>query len=103
MGGEGGAMRVEQALGHRVRDFCDGAVLGTAAFVNAVFEHEQATRKRFGEKRSPGARRMRGAAWGELRVPVAYTHPTLPTSLRVLFLLCPGTLHKQRVDTLNAV
>jgi hypothetical protein len=36
--------------------------------VNAVFEREQATRKRFGEKRSTGARRMRGADWGDLRV-----------------------------------
>jgi hypothetical protein len=65
---QGGAMPVRQALRHRVRYFCDGAVLGTAAFVNAVFEREQATRKRFGEKRSTGARRMRGADWGELRV-----------------------------------
>jgi hypothetical protein len=65
---QGGAMPVRQALRHRVRYFCDGAVLGTAAFVNAVFEREQAVRKRFGEKRSTGARRMRGADWGELRV-----------------------------------
>jgi hypothetical protein len=43
-------------------------VLGTAVFVNAVFEREQALRNRFGEKRSSGARRMRGADWGELRV-----------------------------------
>jgi hypothetical protein len=64
----GGSMPVRQALRHRVRYFCDGAVLGTAAFVNAVFEREQAARKRFGEKRSTGARRMRGADWGELRV-----------------------------------
>jgi hypothetical protein len=65
---QGGAMPVQQALRHRVRYFCDGAVLGTAAFVNAVFEREQAMRKRFGEKRSTGARCMRGADWGELRV-----------------------------------
>jgi hypothetical protein len=65
---QGGAMPVRQALRHRVRYFCDGAVLGTAAFVNAVFEREQAVRKRFGEKRTTGARRMRGADWGELRV-----------------------------------
>ena len=44
------------------------AVLGTAAFVNEVFEREQTLRKRFGEKRTSGARRMRGADWGELRV-----------------------------------
>jgi putative transposase len=65
---QGGAMPVRQVLRHRVRYFCDGAVLGTAEFVNAVFEREQALRKRFGEKRTSGARRMRGANWGELRV-----------------------------------
>ncbi len=65
---QGGAMPLRQALRHRVRYFCDGAVLGTAAFVNEVFEREQALRQRFGEKRTSGARRMRGADWGELRV-----------------------------------
>ena len=64
---QGGVMPVHQALRHRVRYFCDGAVLGTAAFVNEVFEREQSLRKRFGEKRTSGARRMRGADWGELR------------------------------------
>ena len=63
-----GAMPVRQVLRHRVRYFCDGAVLGTVEFVNAVFEREQRLRKRFGEKRTTGARRMRGADWGELRV-----------------------------------
>jgi hypothetical protein len=36
--------------------------------VNSVFEREQALRNRFGGKRTSGARRMRGADWGELRV-----------------------------------
>jgi len=63
-----GALPVHQVLRHRVRYFCDGAVLGTAGFVDAVFAREQAFRKRFGEKRTTGARRMRGADWGELRV-----------------------------------
>jgi len=65
---EKGAMPVQQVLRHRVRYFCDGAVLGTVAFVNGVFEREQRLRGRFGEKRRTGARRMRGADWGELRV-----------------------------------
>ena len=65
---QGGEMPLSVALRHRVRYFCDGAVLGTAAFVNTVFEREQTLRKRFGEKRMSGARRMRGADWGELRV-----------------------------------
>jgi len=65
---EKGTMPVHQVLRHRVRYFCDGAVLGTVAFVNGVFEREQRLRQRFGEKRTSGARRMRGAEWGELRV-----------------------------------
>ncbi|MBL9159619.1 MAG: hypothetical protein JNJ70_19210 [Verrucomicrobiales bacterium] len=65
---QGGAMPLRQALRHRVRYFCDGAVLGSAEFVNGIFEREQALRKRFGEKRKSGARRMRGADWGDLRV-----------------------------------
>lgn len=65
---KGGVMPVREALRRRVRYFCDGAVLGTAEFVNAVFEREQSLRYRFGEKRTTGARRMRGADWGELRV-----------------------------------
>ena len=63
-----GAMPVREVLRHRVRYFCDGAVLGTAEFVDGVFGREQERRKRFGEKRTTGARRMRGADWGELRV-----------------------------------
>ncbi len=63
-----GSMSVPGILRHRVRYFCDGAVLGTAEFVNAIFEREQSSGKRFGEKRTSGARRMRGADWGELRV-----------------------------------
>ena len=83
-----GVMPVQKVLRHRVRylprftrppgclrqavsaslRLCDGAVLGTAEFVNRVFEREQERRRRFGEKRKSGARRMRGAEWGELRV-----------------------------------
>jgi hypothetical protein len=66
--GQGGAMPLREVLRRRVRYFCDGAVLGTAAFVNGIFEREQSLRKRFGEKRRSGARCMRGADWGELRV-----------------------------------
>lgn len=65
---QSGKMSLPEALRHRVRYFCDGAVLGTATFVDAVFEREQALRRRFGEKRTSGARKMRGADWGELRV-----------------------------------
>ena len=65
---KGGRRSLPEALRHRVRYFCDGAVLGTAAFVDGVFEREQALHRRFGGKRTSGARRMRGADWGELRV-----------------------------------
>ena len=65
---QGGRMSLQEALLHRVRYFCDGAVLGSAGFVNAVFERERTQQNRFGEKRSTGARRMRGADWGGLRV-----------------------------------
>lgn len=61
-------MTVPQALRRPVRYFCDGAVLGSTGFVNAVFEREQAERNRFGGKRKTGARKMKGADWGELRV-----------------------------------
>lgn len=65
---QGGRMSLAEALRHRVRYFCDGAVLGSAEFVEAIFEREQSLRGRFGEKRRTGARPMRGADWGGLRV-----------------------------------
>jgi len=43
----------------RVRYFTDGAVIGSREFVDEVFEK---CRERFGEKRTSGARKMRGAA-----------------------------------------
>jgi REP element-mobilizing transposase RayT len=45
-------------LRKRVRYFTDGAVIGSKAFVNEAFA---ASRERFTEKRSDGARRMRGS------------------------------------------
>ncbi len=65
---QGGKMPLQVALRHRVRYFCDGAVLGSADFVNEVFVRERTQRSRFGEKRATGARRMHGADWGDLRV-----------------------------------
>jgi putative transposase len=64
----GGKMSVAEALRRRVRYFADGAVLGSAEFIEEVFEREQRLRSRFGERRRSGARRMRGAEWGGLRV-----------------------------------
>jgi putative transposase len=64
----GGKMSLQEALRHRVRYFRDGAVLGSAEFVESVFQREKAKGRRFGESRKSGPRRMRGADWGELRV-----------------------------------
>ena len=60
-----GKLPLNQALRCRVRYFSDGAVLGSAEFVEATF---QRCRDRFGPKRETGARRMRGADWGDLCV-----------------------------------
>jgi hypothetical protein len=49
----------------RVRYLSDGVVLGSAVFVEEVFERNRAL---FGSRRNSGARRMRGADWGDLRV-----------------------------------
>ena len=61
----GGRLPVVAVLRCRVRYFCDGAVFGSAGFVERVFGEQ---RWRYGPKRVSGARRMRGADWGELRV-----------------------------------
>lgn len=61
---EDGAMPIAEALLHRVRYFTEGAVIGTATFVEEVF---QQNRSRLGPNRTTGARRMRGANWGKLR------------------------------------
>ena len=60
-----GRMSKPQALRCRVRYFTDGAVLGSAAFVDRMFERN---RERFGQKRTSGSRPMRGARWGDLCV-----------------------------------
>ncbi len=60
----GGQLSVAQALRCKVRYFCDGAVLGTGDFVDGVFE--QSVKKRDSLRKS-GARKMKGADWGELR------------------------------------
>lgn len=54
-------------LRRKVRYFCDGAVVGSADFVEEVFEGLRAL-GRTGPSRKTGARRLRGGDWGELRV-----------------------------------
>lgn len=56
-----------EALRRQVRYFTDGAVIGSAAFVNEVFSRMKAA-GRTGPNRKSGARRMRGAHWEGLHV-----------------------------------
>jgi len=55
---------LRQALRCRTRHFTEGAVLGSEAFVESVFE---AFRERFGPKRESGARKLRGVEAEDLR------------------------------------
>ncbi|MCU0779264.1 MAG: hypothetical protein MUF86_16585, partial [Akkermansiaceae bacterium] len=48
-----------QMLRWKVRYFSDGAVIGSRAFVDGLFEQ---CRERFGPRRKSGARKMRGRA-----------------------------------------
>ena len=51
-------LKLAAMLRCRVRYFTDGAVIGSKAFVNEVFD---AARERFTERRKDGARRMKGS------------------------------------------
>lgn len=56
-----------ELLRRKVRYFCDGAVLGSEAFVEEIFEKLRAE-NRISPKRRSGARAPRGKGWGELKV-----------------------------------
>lgn len=60
-----GRLGTAEMLRCRVRYFADGAVLGSKAFVESVF---QAQRQRFGPKRQTGARPLRHLPLEDLRV-----------------------------------
>ncbi|MBP9225458.1 MAG: hypothetical protein KBF76_16425, partial [Verrucomicrobiales bacterium] len=60
-----GKMPAAEAIRIRVRYLTDGAVLGSEAFVNQVFERNRA---KFGKTRQSGARSMREADWSGLCV-----------------------------------
>jgi len=62
-----GAMPIAAVLRHRVRYLSDGVALGTAEYVDKIFLREKEA-GRASPKRESGAREMRGAQWGELRV-----------------------------------
>ena len=53
---EGGKLSRAELIRLRVRYFTDGAVIGSRAFVDEVFE---SARKQFGPKRKSGARAIR--------------------------------------------
>jgi hypothetical protein len=50
-------LSMAEKLGHRMRYFTSGAVIGSREFVNEVFS---LARERFPEKRKDGARKMKG-------------------------------------------
>jgi putative transposase len=66
MDAKGRAMPLAEALRRKVRYFTDGAVIGSAGFVEEVFGRLKAE-GRTGPRRRTGARKMRGADFGPLR------------------------------------
>lgn len=60
---QGGIMPMHEILRSKVRYLTAGAVLGSAKFVDRVFE---SNRELFGERRKTGARPIRGGDWGGL-------------------------------------
>jgi hypothetical protein len=66
----GGKLSFGEALRCRFRYLTDGLVFGRRVFVNKVFE---GTRKYFGEKRSSGARPIRGLGWSQSRAERLYS------------------------------
>lgn len=60
-----GRLPLPEVLRCRVRYFTDGMAFGGKAFVDQVFRDN---RRFFGPKRKDGARKMRFADWGDLRV-----------------------------------
>jgi putative transposase len=63
----GGLPTLPEVLRRKVRYLTDGAVLGSAAFVESAFKRLR-EHGCIGPKRVSGARRLRGAEWGGLRV-----------------------------------
>jgi len=61
-----GKLSQGEVLLHRVRYFTDGAIIGSASFVDEVFGNYREKLTVPDSSRSTGARRMRGADWGNL-------------------------------------
>src|SRR5690606_877381 len=61
----GGQLTIPQLLRCKLRYLTAGAVFGNEQFVDEYFSEN---RHQFGPNRKSGARKMRGADWGNLRV-----------------------------------
>ena len=61
----GGRLSLAQLLRCRIRYFSDGFAVGSEGFVERVF---LVTREAFGERRTRGAQKIKGAAWGGMHV-----------------------------------
>ena len=61
----GGKLTLAQLLRCRLRYFSEGMALGTAGFIEQIF---QSNASAFSKSRKTGARRMKGGDWEELRV-----------------------------------
>ncbi len=63
---ENGVMPLHEVICHRVRYFSDGVVIGSAGFVEQVFQTHRERLVSSDSTRKTGARTMRGANWGGL-------------------------------------
>ena len=63
----GGVLSLAQVLRCKVRYFCDGAVFGSAGFVDGVFRELTDATGSAERSRKTGSRVMKGAGWGMLR------------------------------------
>ena len=61
-----GKIPAGEILLHRVRYFSDGAIIGTANYVDAIFKSNRDKLTSPTSQRNTGARTMRGADWGAL-------------------------------------
>ena len=59
-----GVMMISELIRCRVRYFSDGLALGSEEYLQSFLERR---RELFSERRTTGARRMRGGDWGEMR------------------------------------
>ena len=55
---QSGNLTISKVIQHRIRYFSDGVIIGSKGFVDGFFK---SSRKRFGPKRTSGARKPRGA------------------------------------------